>query len=44
VLLTGEGHAVLLSKSMMPKFGKASWNPKSPKSEPELLSLLKGWG
>jgi len=43
VLLAGEGHAVLLTKSMMPKFGKVSWNPKSPKSEPELLSQMKGW-
>jgi len=42
VLLAGEGHAVLLSKSILPRFGKAKWQPKSVKHESELFSFLRG--
>ncbi|ATX79393.1 hypothetical protein Ga0123461_0973 [Mariprofundus aestuarium] len=43
VLLAGEGHAVLLTKSLMPKFGKVSWNPKSPKPESDLFAYVRAW-
>jgi len=42
VLLAGEGHAVLLSKSVFRGFAKARWQPKSVKHESELFSLLRG--
>jgi len=42
VLLTGDGHALLLSKSILPRFGAVKLKPKSVKSEAELFSLL--WG
>jgi len=41
VALAGEGYAVLLTKSLLPKFGKVSWAPKLAKGEPELLSVLR---
>jgi len=41
IVLTGGGHAVLLTKSLLPKFGKASWIPGSAKAESELLSVLR---
>jgi len=40
VVLAGEGYAVILSKSLLLKFGKTLWKPKSTKPESELLSLL----
>lgn len=45
VLLTGEAHAVLLNKSILPNFGKAlvgTWQPKSVKQESELFPLITG--
>jgi len=41
VLLTGEGHALLLRKSFFPTFGAAKLKPKSMKSDAELFSLLR---
>jgi len=41
VVLAGDGHAVLLSKSWLPKFGKTEWKAKSPKAESALLSMLR---
>jgi len=40
VVLAGEGYAVILSKSLLPRFGKTSWKPQSTKPESELVSLL----
>ena len=40
ILLTGEGHALLLKRSLLPAFGKVSWTPKRVKDEAELISLL----
>jgi len=40
VVLAGEGYAVILSKSLLSRFRKASWKPKSTKPESELVSLL----
>ncbi|MDX8395575.1 MAG: threonine synthase, partial [Mariprofundaceae bacterium] len=42
IVLSGDGHAVLLTKSIFPQFGKTSWNSKSEKTEVELLSILRG--
>lgn len=41
VVLAGEGYAMLLSKSLLPGFGKASWIPGSAKAESELLFVLR---
>jgi len=41
VLLLGEGHAVLLKQSLLPKFGGNHWSPKAVKEESELLSILR---
>jgi len=43
MILSGEGHAVLLTRSLLPKFRKVSWNPKSPKTEGELIDVLQGY-
>ena len=41
IVLAGGGHAVMLTKSLLPKFGKAVWKLKSPGMEAELLSTLR---
>ena len=41
IVLAGENHAVLLTKSWLPKFGKAAWQPKSPKAESDLFVVLR---
>jgi len=41
IVLAGENHAVLLTKSWLPKPGKAQWKPKSMKPEEALLTLLR---
>jgi len=41
IVLAGEGHAVLLTKSILPTFGKSLWIPKSVKEESNLLSTLR---
>jgi len=41
VLLLGEGYAVLLKQSLLPKFGGNHWLPKAVKEESELLSILR---
>jgi len=41
VVLAGAGHAVVLKKSILPRFGKNQWVPKSMKQESTLLSLLR---
>jgi len=41
IVLAGGGHAVMLTKSLLPKFGKAAWKLKSPGMEAELLSTLR---
>ena len=43
VILAGEEHAIVLTKSLLPRIGIISWSPKSPKSEPEMMANLKGW-
>ena len=43
VLLTGEGFAVLLKRSLLPNFGKPSWNPVRVKTQAELNAMLIGW-
>lgn len=43
ILLTGEGYALLLKKSLLPTFGKPSWCPRRVKGEAELISMLSGW-
>ncbi len=40
IVLAGEGYAVLLTKSWLPKLGKTLWRPKSVKTESNLLSAL----
>jgi len=40
-LLAGHGHAVLLTKSIWPTFGKRTWRPVSVGSEASLLTLLR---
>ncbi len=42
VILAGEGHAVLLTKSLLSKLRKIRWVPKSPGTELELLTNLRG--
>ncbi len=37
VILAGEGYAVLLTKSLLPRLGKVSWIPKSTQEEAALL-------
>jgi len=41
VVLLGEGHAVLLKKSLLPKLGRNKWLPKAIKSESDLFSMLR---
>jgi len=41
VALAGEGYAVLLTKALLPRFGKVSWIPKSTQGEAVLLSVLR---
>jgi len=41
IVLAGEGNAVLLTKALLPRLGKAGWIPKSARDEPELLSELR---
>ena len=42
IVLAGEGYAVVLAKSLLPKLRKAQWAPKSPGTESELLSTVQG--
>lgn len=42
ILLTGEGYALLLKRSLLPTFGSPSWHPKRVKSEAALISMLSG--
>ena len=42
VVLAGGEHALLLTKSILPKFGKVSWLPKAGKGETKLFGLLHG--
>ncbi|OIO73616.1 MAG: threonine synthase [Zetaproteobacteria bacterium CG1_02_53_45] len=42
IILSGEGFAVVLSKPILPKFGKTVWQPKSVKDERGLLTMLQG--
>jgi hypothetical protein len=42
IVLAGEGHAVLLRKSLMPKLRKTRWVSKSPGMESELLDTMQG--
>jgi len=39
-ILAGEGHAVLLTRSLLSGLGKAAWMPKSAGAESALLSML----
>jgi len=40
VLLAGEGYAVVLTKSILPRFGQANWNPGRLQTEQGLLTML----
>ncbi len=42
IVLAGEGHAVLLTKSLLPKLRKSRWVSKSPGTESELLDIMQG--
>jgi hypothetical protein len=42
VILAGEGHAVLLTKSLFAKLRKTQWVPKSIGTESDLLSTVQG--
>jgi len=42
IVLAGEGLAVLLKHSLLPRFGKAKWQAKSIKAETALLTALRG--
>jgi len=41
IVLAGEGYAVLLTTSWLPKFGKSGWKPKSRQPELTLFSTLQ---
>jgi len=41
VVLAGDGHAVLLTRSWFPRLRKTTWNPISVKDESRLLAVLK---
>jgi hypothetical protein len=41
IVLAGEGYAVLLTKSLLPRLGKIGWVPKSAGSEAELLARMQ---
>ncbi len=41
IVLAGGGHAVCLNRSILPRFGKRSWQPKSPRDEQVLLGKLR---
>lgn len=42
VVLAGDNHSRLLTTSILPRFGKPSWTPKSEKKESELFRSLRG--
>jgi len=42
IVVAGEGLAVLLKRSFLPRFGKAKWQAKSIKEETGLLTALRG--
>jgi len=42
IVLAGEGLAVLLNPSILPRFGKAKWKAKSIKTETQLFTVLRG--
>jgi len=41
LVLAGEGYALLLKKSWLPKFGKFNWQPKSVQEESTLFTTLQ---
>jgi len=41
IVLAGDGHAVLLKKSIFPRFGAANWRPKKSQAECALFSMLR---
>jgi len=41
IILFGEDYAVLLKKSLLPKFAVKQWSPKAVKEESGLLSILR---
>ncbi|GAV20565.1 hypothetical protein MMIC_P1534 [Mariprofundus micogutta] len=43
IILAGEGYAVLLTKSLLPKFTRVSWHPKAAKDEQVLIATLGGF-
>lgn len=42
IVLAGNEHAVLLKKSVLPRFGKQSWVPKAEQNESRLFRDLRG--
>ncbi|ATX82220.1 hypothetical protein Ga0123462_1357 [Mariprofundus ferrinatatus] len=43
VVLAGEGYALLLTKSLLPRIGAVLCSPKSSKPESELLAYARAW-
>ncbi len=43
IILAGEGHAVVLSKPLLPNIRKTNWQPKSVKMESDLVSAVQGF-
>jgi hypothetical protein len=42
VVLAGDGKVVVLKPSLIPRFGKASWQPKSVGEEDRFMNMLRG--
>ncbi|MCF7822101.1 MAG: threonine synthase [Mariprofundaceae bacterium] len=42
VVLAGDGEAVVLNASLIPRIGRTAWQPESPGPEIELIHLLRG--
>jgi hypothetical protein len=42
VVLAGEGEAVVLKSSLIPRMGRARWQPESVGSEDDLMNMLRG--
>lgn len=41
MVLAGEGYAVLLNKSWLPRLGKTTWYPKAVQDESQLLKVIR---
>lgn len=41
VILVGDGHAVMLKKSILPRFGALKWQPRKVRAEVDLMQQLR---